>query len=43
MALVEVALKSRFFRRSSRVILGGPEQKLCLEVNSLNAVVSDSR
>jgi hypothetical protein len=42
-ALAEVASGSRFFRRDSRVIPDGPEQESRSEVDSLDAVVSDSR
>jgi hypothetical protein len=42
-ALIEVALGSRFFRRGSRVIPGGPEQGSRPEVDSSGAVVDDSR
>jgi hypothetical protein len=43
MALVEITLKSQFFRRDSRVIPGSSEQRLCLKVDSLDIVVSNSR
>jgi hypothetical protein len=42
-ALAGVAPGSRFFRRDSRVILGGSEQRSRPEVDSLGVVVGDSR
>jgi hypothetical protein len=42
-ALVGVALRSRFFRRDNRVILDGSKQESRLEVNSLGVVVGNSR
>jgi hypothetical protein len=43
MALVEVTLRSRFFRHSSRVILDSFKQESRPEVDSLDIVVGDSR
>jgi hypothetical protein len=43
MALVEVIFRSRFFRRSSKVILDGSEQKSRPEFNFLDIVVDNSR
>jgi hypothetical protein len=42
-ALIGTALRSRFFRRGSRVILDGPEQESRLKVDSLSTVISNSR
>jgi hypothetical protein len=42
-ALVGVALRSRFFGRDSRVIPDGPEQESRPEVDSLGVIVGDSR
>jgi hypothetical protein len=43
MALVEVAFKSQFFRRSSKVILSSFKQKSRLEINSLDIIIDNSR